>query len=239
MHDEDEEDDCYDHKYHEKKELESENRDECEETRDQKWYHQEYDCYNNRTQIEEDHCEVESSCYCDISHSESCWCWEWFYGLFLLKNNKKLGVGEADIDTKCEQKIDPHHTRYRYDECLPKEPEQENIEGDDSERSEYSSDIVYLKYREKMSESIKKSLPGSSIFLSFVHLVWVHHLDHPTSGDRLEERIENENGTQKYNTLTEIVGMYEFAYDLESFIFFIKNVDIGECQLIEHNHKKP
>ena len=90
-----------------------------------------------------------------------------------------------------------------------------------------------------MSESIKKPLPRPPVFLSFVHLVRVHHLYHPTSGDRLEDHIEEENGTQKYDTLAEVIGMDEFAQGFEGFIFFVEDIDVGECQLVENYHKQP
>ena len=49
MHDEYEEHDCDDNEYDEKKELEAKYRNKCEEARDQKWDHEEYDRHDEGT----------------------------------------------------------------------------------------------------------------------------------------------------------------------------------------------
>ena len=89
----------------------------------------------------------------------------------MLEYDIEFGIGKTNIDTECKDEIHHHHTANHYDKIFAKYTEEEYIKGDDREWSKYRCHIMYLKYGEKMSESIKESLPGSSILFSLVFLI--------------------------------------------------------------------
>lgn len=239
MDDEYEEYECYDEEYDEEKYLHGQYREKCEDTWYDEWDDEKKECYDDRTQIEQYHREVEFPSYGDMTqchtsrHAERDEC------CLSFEYDEKLRICETHIQKKRKYEIDSHDDTDSSSIVDTKESKEEYIECDDRERPEYSGDIVYFEHREKVSKSIEKSLDCAVSFFPMTFSIAIYHLYDPTICYRFEECIEEKYRYETHDDFGEVLCMDKIRKCTKELIFFLKYYDVGIGNLVDEDTKKP
>lgn len=226
-----------DTEYSQKEELHRYNREECNNSRDRKRDNEEDECYNNGTEIEKYHREVESTRNINVSECHASRESKWDERGLVFEYDKELRICKTHVQKEGKDKVDSHDDTDGARISDSEETEEEYIESDDREWLEYSSDIVYLEYREKVSEPVKESLYGSMCFFSTSLPVGIDHLDNSTIRDRLEYHIEEKYRCESNDNLNKVVRMSELREYSKDLIFFLEYIDVCEGDLIDQDHE--
>ncbi len=237
MHDEHEEYESNDTEYSQKEELHRYNREECNNSRDRKRDNKEDQCYNIGTEIEKYHREVESTRNVNVSECHASRESKRDECSLVFEYDKELRICKTHVQKEGKDKVDSHDDTDGARISDSEETEEEYIESDDREWLEYSSDIVYLEYREKVSEPVKESLYCSMCFFSTSLPVRIDHLDDSTIRDRFEYHIEEKYRCQSNDNLNKVVRMSELREYSEDFILFLEYIDVCEGDLIDQDHE--
>jgi hypothetical protein len=185
MHDEYKEDKTNNTEYGKEDNLYSCEGKERNDTRDDEWENEEYECHEYGTEVEEDHREVELPGDSYMSHSERSRCREGCDRSLSFEDDKKLRIRKAHIDKKSKTEVSPHDDADTREVSDSEHTKEEYIEGNDRKWTKYCGKIVGFKDREKVSESIEESLKRSMIVLSMSLLIGINHLYHSSGCNRL------------------------------------------------------